>query len=33
MAVEIVDSYLRYGEEKPRIIFSEIKESIKATEE
>lgn len=32
MAVEIVGSYLEYGEEKPRIIFSEIKESIKATE-
>jgi len=32
MAVKIVDSYLRYGEEKPRVIFREIKETIKDTE-
>jgi len=28
MAVEIVDSYLRYGEEKPKIMFTEIKTAI-----
>lgn len=32
MALKIVDSYLRYGEEEPRVIFREIKETIQDTE-
>jgi hypothetical protein len=32
MAIKIVDSYLRYGEEKPGVIYREIKGATKATD-